>query len=432
MNPPKTQTQPFKRIPSSDEDYEHDNNTNSKRKEIRIDNEANNTHEYNTGTQRKVNYPRYYQICGTDEEKPMSRVSPMKGNLILRGLIGTVEKVHRLFNGDLIVGVKNSAQEKNILAMTLFDTAPVRVTLHRSMNHKKGVIRCSALRDIPETEIVEGLSAEGVTEARKIYFTKEGKTIPSATVILTFECSTLPREIKAGYLNVKVDAYVPNPLRCFQCFRYGHPKDKCKRKSICARCGKEDHTDDRECRLEPHCINCSGGHSAFSKDCPKFIEEKEIQRIRVTENLSFFEARQRIRPAPLPGTNYASVVKKTVATIGTQTEDKYFSEQVQPQTPSTVRTPRSSSSGKTSQPSTKATVNSTWSTVRTNRLSRRDQAPKSNRLSKAEKQHFKANFYNSLPGDDSVEEEEEMVLAESPRRSKGPPPLVKSPIKPPS
>ena len=210
--------------------------------------------DYSSVIKRK-NYPRYFVISGTDESRPMRKVSPMKGHLVLQSLIGTVEKVNRLANGDLIVGVKSAAQERNLTAMDAFDSAPVKVTLHSSMNFKKGVIRCSALKDIPEEEIVSGLSHEGVSQARKIFFTKDGKKIPSATVILTFEGSSLPKEIKAGYLNVKVDPYIPNPLRCFQCLRYGHPRDKCKRKPICARCGKEDHTDDRECRETPHCIN---------------------------------------------------------------------------------------------------------------------------------------------------------------------------------
>lgn len=266
-------------------------------------------------------FPKYYIISGTDEQNPMKKVSPMKGNLIVKAQIGTVEKIMRMPNGDLIVGLLNQAQITNAKKITMFDTAPVRVTPHSSMNKRKGVIRCPALIEIPEEEIVEGLADQGVCDARKIYFNREGKKIPSSTVILTFERSILPKNIMAGYLNLKVDVFIPNPLRCFKCFRYGHPVDKCKRQAICAKCSKEDHTNDRECQNEAHCINCSGNHSAFSKDCPKWLEEKEIQRVRVTENLSFPEARQRVRPAPAPGTSYSSVVKKMVPT-GTQTMEQ--------------------------------------------------------------------------------------------------------------
>lgn len=92
-----------------------------------------------------------------------------------------------------------------------FDTAPVQVTPHKGMNTKRGVIHCSALDEITEAEIFEGLADEGVTEVRKIYFTRNGTKSCSSIVILTFDTLVLPKEIKLGYLNIKMDPYVPNP-----------------------------------------------------------------------------------------------------------------------------------------------------------------------------------------------------------------------------
>jgi hypothetical protein len=304
-----------------------------------------NDDDHNTTTdlpRRSTRFPRYYMITGTSEDKPMSKVSPMAGHLVLKGLIGTIEKIIRLRNGDLIVGVSRDGQIPNLLNLKTFHTAPVQVTPHRTLNTKKGVIRCPALRDIPEDEIVEGLSEEGVTEARKIYYNKEGRKISSPTVILTFDSSVLPKEIKAGYLNIKVDAYIPNPLRCFQCFRFGHHKDKCRRKPICAKCTSEQHSDDRQCTQKACCVNCSGEHTAFNKNCPKWLEEREIQRLKTTENISFSEARQRVRPTPAPGTSFASVLtKKKMVSAGTQwcagdvmASDKILSSSRAPSPPS--------------------------------------------------------------------------------------------------
>lgn len=58
-------------------------------------------------------FPKYYIISGTDEQNPMKKVSPMKGNLIVKAQIGTVEKIMRMPNGDLIVGLLNQAQITN-------------------------------------------------------------------------------------------------------------------------------------------------------------------------------------------------------------------------------------------------------------------------------------------------------------------------------
>ena len=51
---------------------------------------------------------------------------------------------------------------------------------------------------------------------------KNGEVIPTSTIFLTFNSPDLPKEIKMGYLRVKVELFVPNPLRCFNCYSFGH------------------------------------------------------------------------------------------------------------------------------------------------------------------------------------------------------------------
>ncbi|GFR07906.1 hypothetical protein TNCT_552981 [Trichonephila clavata] len=78
------------------------------------------------------------------------------------------------------------------------------------------------------------------------------------------------------------------------------------------------------------CANCKGEH-AYSKICTKWQQEKEIQRIKVLEILSYSEAKKRMVNILPPRTSgsYANAVmtntksKKDTATqtdIGTQTE----------------------------------------------------------------------------------------------------------------
>jgi len=258
----------------------------------------------------------------------MSKTTPTKGNLILKGLIGTVDKVIRLANGNLIVGLQREGQAQNLMGIESFGLSPCKVSEFTKMNTKKGVIRAPAFRGISEEEIAEDLASEGVVGVKKLFFTKDGQKFESSTVILTFDGSVLPGNIKAGYMSIKVDPYIPNPLRCFQCNRFGHPKDRCKRTACCARCGSSDHTDDRECRERPHCVNCDGEHSSFSKECPKWKIEKEIQRLKITQNISFQQARQQISPTTAPGQLYSSIVQKKVqtTTIATQVTAETFGQ----------------------------------------------------------------------------------------------------------
>ena len=66
-------------------------------------------------------------------------------------------------------------------------------------------------------KFVINLSSQGVSAVKMIMIRGNDILVPTNTFILTFRKHTLPQSIKAGYLNIPVDPYVPNPLRCFRC-----------------------------------------------------------------------------------------------------------------------------------------------------------------------------------------------------------------------
>ena len=85
------------------------------------------------------------------------------------------------------------------------------------------------------------------------------------------------------------EKYIPSPLRCARCQKFGHHFSKCRNSTaICCRCGcpqpemshnlstsgaliKCDYCDkDHSASPKPtKCIFCKGPHPAFSKQCPK-------------------------------------------------------------------------------------------------------------------------------------------------------------------
>ncbi|GFX47816.1 hypothetical protein TNCV_5002371 [Trichonephila clavipes] len=75
---------------------------------------------------------------------------------------------------------------------------------------------------------------------------------------------------------------------------------------------------------------CKQEHAAYSKTCPKWQQEKETQRIKVLENISYSETKKRVvNILPPRASTYANAVmtntksKKDTATqtdIGTQAE----------------------------------------------------------------------------------------------------------------
>jgi len=168
---------------------------------------------------------------------------------------------------------------------------PVTVTPHRSLNSCKGVIRYELI-DCDKQEILSELKLQAVADITNITVRdNSGGRKNTNTFILTFKQTTIPQHIKIGHIRVPVTVYIPNPLRCFKCQKFGHGQKNCRGKAICAKHGQQDHRSD-ECSNEAKCPNCSGSHTAFSKNCPKWLLEKRVQHIRAERNISFIETRK--------------------------------------------------------------------------------------------------------------------------------------------
>ncbi|XP_067121797.1 uncharacterized protein [Centruroides vittatus] len=199
----------------------------------------------------------------------------------------------------------------------------ISVTPHVSLNSSRGVISEFDLMSEEESDIQIGLSDQGVTSVRRISIRRDGKLIPTKHLILTFNNPALPSFVTAGYLRCAVRLYIPNPLRCFKCQRFGHSQTSCRGKSLCAQCGTEGH-DSTECKSTPHCVNCKDAHPSYSRKCPAWQREKEIQRVKTEKNISYPEARRMVTPsAPMQQKTFAAVLKSTT-TRGVQTDISVF------------------------------------------------------------------------------------------------------------
>ena len=105
----------------------------------------------------------------------------------------------------------------------------------------------------------------------------------------------MPKHLKIFYRIIPVDVYVPNPLRCYNCQRFGHHEDSCRALlgSICENCGAEnfDHNE-KFCKNNPKCVNCGKDHQSRSNQCEVWKKEKEIMKIKAIQNISYIEARK--------------------------------------------------------------------------------------------------------------------------------------------
>ncbi|GFU85580.1 uncharacterized protein TNCV_4308391 [Trichonephila clavipes] len=194
---------------------------------------------------------------------------------------------------------------------------PVTVSPHKSLNSCRGVISDPDLLGTSDSEILEGFSDQGVTQVRRITIKKDSTIVPTKHLILTFNSPKLPNTIKAGYLNCKIRPYIPNPLRCFKCQRFGHSQTSCRGQFTCSRCASVGHSS-TDCTLEPKCVNCMQSHPSDSKLCQKWKLEKHIQELKTNRNIPYFEARRLIVPQLTQ--TYAQAARPSTISTATQTD----------------------------------------------------------------------------------------------------------------
>ena len=302
---------------------------------------------------KKPYVPRFLIIHSEKEGETISSLSPFVVHKTIMSIAGEPKSIKNLRSGDLLIQCAKESHEKNLLQMKTFCGLKCSVTPHSSLNTSKGIIRCPALSRVTSDDIKEGMVEQGVTDVRRITVRRDGETKLTNTYVLTFNSPNLPTVVKIGFMQVKVDVYIPNPLRCYHCQVFGHHENKCGRHAVCCNCGEPEHcAPSGVCDKPAKCVNCYGNHPANSKQCPQWEKEKKILKIKCENNLSFPDARKQYEQF-YTGQTYASAVKPGTCNKSTQTENKTtqtddsFDEYLKKQEKSqSEKTPKETTKGK--------------------------------------------------------------------------------------
>ncbi|GBM71023.1 hypothetical protein AVEN_156295-1, partial [Araneus ventricosus] len=205
--------------------------------------------------------------------------------------------------------------------------------------NRLGVISCGELLHESVEKITEELSSQGVTHVRRITIRRDGQLLNTKHLILTFDSAKLPEHIKAGYMRLSVRPYIPNPLRCFKCQRFGHSKTSCRGTLTCARCAEVGH-ESNDCTRTEKCVNCKGEHTSFSRNCFAWKQEKEIITTKIKKKISYQEARKLVKSqTPTPGNTYVSVAKKSISAPSADSNKDISTVSISEPSDSTIRAP---------------------------------------------------------------------------------------------
>ena len=233
----------------------------------------------------------------------------------IRGILVGPEKVEKaslLADGSLLVRTKTQRQTEKFLKATHFGEEECEVVRDSKLNQSRGTVHAYDLMELSDSEVVGWLKDFGVVGAKRFTRKTNGMTENTPTILLTFDRPICPKKLELDYITYHVNQYVPNPLMCFKCGRFGHPEVRCTREKICLRCGKKAH--EGECEL--WCVNCEKpGHACSARECEVWMKEKEICRIKTEQDVSYPQARKLYDDthpsAPTNLRSFASVVRQS-------------------------------------------------------------------------------------------------------------------------
>lgn len=239
----------------------------------------------------------YLQLRSKDERKPLSSDPFIVGLSVEAAAGGPIEDAATEAQGTRwTLKVRNQAQVTKLLKLTtLSDGADVIVEPHPNLNVSRCVISCYEIVRMSEQDILHGLTSQGVMRVQRITRKEQGNPVNTPALILTFSRCNYPSHVKIGLLRVATRPYYPNPLLCYGCVRFGHPRARCPGPKRCLNCSAEHELAEGEtCPAAAHCINCNGQHRPNNRQCPVYKKEVEVIRLKVDHNLTFPEARKRV------------------------------------------------------------------------------------------------------------------------------------------
>lgn len=259
-------------------------------------------------------YSPRYLVCTRSDGDSFSGTKPLFFVQHLEDKFGEVAALSKMKNGSVLVTTASSAQSRALLACAKLGDIPVVFTPHKNLNSVQGLIFHRDLLLQTDDELRADLERRGVRFVRRVQRGPKNNKVDTGAFILAFDGDVLPEKVKVMVYRCIVKPYIPPPMRCFRCYKFGHMSSRCDTQPICRDCGKASH-EGSPCTPPPTCVNCGEQHSPCSPDCTVYQQEKKIQEYKTLDRLTYREARikfDRLNPVPMVRSYAAASTKASL------------------------------------------------------------------------------------------------------------------------
>ena len=188
----------------------------------------------------------------------------------------------RQINGDILLKTE-TIPAREFLHIKTINNVPVHISLPYKFNFITGIIHHPELVYMNVEEVGELLRDQTYSVGHRL-----GTTRCKVSWLIT-QRTELPDSVLLGWDRVKVKPLRARPVRCYHCQSYGHIAVDCTKPSVCGTCSG-DHELDYDCQRPEKCPACSGPHTIFDPQCPVWLEETEVAKIKRDEKKSYRDA----------------------------------------------------------------------------------------------------------------------------------------------
>ena len=233
--------------------------------------------------------------------------------------------------------VEATSKEQSEVYQSLSEINGIEVTVerHDKLNSIEGTVILPQINDcdgLPDEHLLlESLRQRYPNvENVKVYEIPNRKN-PSRKLRIArikFVGQTLPKDVKIEGQRREILPFIPKPLQCKNCSKFGHTYKKCRNETKCAFCGTEDHSTRWNCGIAK-CCNCGQEHHARSKVCPFYIYNTELKLLMSRSGMSAHEAKLELKsrglldPSRNPMYRTAAKGKITPQAIKIYSENKH-------------------------------------------------------------------------------------------------------------